>query len=332
MTYEIKSLQMLKAFCAIFIICLHVLFQGRNHIVPIIKVAVPCFYMISGYFLADNQGNINLFRVKKQFKKLIKLTITTNLVYYIVLSCIHKEFLDIFDLGTLLRLFLYGDVLDVPLWFMTAYIEALALVLILFKFKETIEINLSLLPIITLLLATALITGRYSSITGCQYDELFYRNVFNSAIPFMYYGAIIRKYYNRISCISNNTILILFISLLVLSYMEYGFQYLYPQYCGIGDLNFFTIPLAIIIFIYCLNHQSSNLIKYEWCIYIGREYSTYIYLYHWLILGLLWFYYEPFMLKKETIIPVIVIILSVLLAAIIKRLSSFYQLIKQCFL
>ena len=320
---------MLKAFCAFFIICIHVIFQGRNLIVPIIKVAVPCFFFFFGYFLVDNQGNINIFRVKKQLKKLIKLTIITNLVYYIVLSCIHKEFLDISDLKTLLRLFLYGDVLDAPLWFMTAYIEALAIVLILFKFKEKIEINLSLLPIITLLLATALITGRYSSITGYQYNEFFYRNVFNSAIPFMYFGAIIRKYNNRILSISNNTIIFILISLLALSYMEYGFQYLYPKCCGIGDLNFFTIPLAIIIFVYCLNHQSRNFKKYEWCIYIGREYSTYIYLYHWLILGFLWSYYQPFMEKEGSIIPVIIIILSILLSAIIKKTSSFRQLVKQ---
>lgn len=318
---EVRSLYVLKAFCAFFVICLHYLFIGRNVVLPIIKIAVPCFFLISGYFLVDSQGVIATSRVKKQFKKLLKLTVAINIVYFVVVSLYTRHLLlEIFEPVVLLRLCLYGDVLGDHLWFLTAYVEVLLLLLLLMRLVEKdIRVSLKWLPIIMTFLLTALIFGKYSFLFGHNFEEYWFRNALNIAMPFMYFGAMVRVKENVIiTRINRTTLLALLLVMCLLSYSEYGIQSLICDKVGQGDLNLFTILLALLVFMMCIHFKENKLGRWDWFVTIGRDHSNIIYLFHMMFLLLI-----PSSLFGEgnPLMLIAVWVLSLALSFIIKKIS-----------
>ena len=51
-----STVDILKAICAMLVVLLHVETPLAHYYQPLMRCAVPCFFMISGYMLAD--GNI----------------------------------------------------------------------------------------------------------------------------------------------------------------------------------------------------------------------------------------------------------------------------------
>ena len=319
----IQSLYSLKAVCAFFIICIHCSFIGKDAFLPIIKIAVPCFYIISGFFLVDNNGSIQLEKVIKQIKKLLLLILTANCVYLIVTFI--TEGLNVshlLQIKSIIRLCFYGDVIAVHLWFLNAYVEGLLIVLLLIKIKGQFSVSLKHSLFIGVLLLTAPLFGRYSFILCNQFDEIWFRNCFNIAIPFMFIGAIIRKHQNDILLQYKRLyILITIFVFLFLSYVEYGFQFFNSHLNIVGDLNFFTIPLSIFVFLLCLSYQDLSLKKW-WCgnisIAIGRYHSANIYLYHFIFIDILTIS-SSWMESKSPLIPITILLLSLLLSFMINK-------------
>ena len=357
MLKEIPSLHILKAFCAFFVICLHCSFTGRNLIIPIIKIAVPCFYIISGYFLVDNNGTLVIIRTKKQLRKLVLLSIIANIAYFFFwFFKDDKFFFSIFQLKTILRICLYGDVLGDQLWFLNAYIEVLLIVLILEKIKGRVSISSKYLPLIGLLLLTAPLFGKYSFLLGRQFNELWFRNVFNIALPFMYVGAMVRKHRERIlNVLNRKKIWAILLSLASLSYIEYVIQFYYPQLFLHGDMNIVNIFFPISVFVACLWHHEYLLESGEdlfhtpptlcagcnetlvaiikktmavcknWLIGMGRAHSTNIYLIHFMFVYLFWSIAPGFMERGHPLLPFVVLILSLLLSAVINKTKAVFR-------
>ena len=318
---EIRSLYILKAVCAFFIICIHCSFIGRNIFLPIIKIAVPCFFIISGYFLVDNQGSIIISRVKKQCKKLLVLILASNSVYF-VLSLLLKE-LDInhlLQIKSILRLVLYGDVIAVHLWFLNAYAGCLVVILLLRTITKKKEISIKFLPFIGLLLLSAPLLGRYSFLLESQFNDIWFRNCFNVAIPFMFLGALIRKHQDIIMIRISGTQLMMAISVtLLLSYLEFAFQYLNSNLNIVGDLNIFTIPLSIGFFLLCIRYRHSGFRKWGWLISIGRSHSTNIYLFHCIFIKIFSSLSNSPLDKESPIIPFSIFLLSLILSQLILK-------------
>nr|WP_302830143.1 acyltransferase family protein [uncultured Bacteroides sp.] len=57
MKKEIQSIYVLKAICALLVVGIHVPSMLTNPLSPITRMAVPCFFMISGYFIVSNKEN-----------------------------------------------------------------------------------------------------------------------------------------------------------------------------------------------------------------------------------------------------------------------------------
>lgn len=77
-----NNIDILKAICAFYIVCIHVPFLGivGEYLTPLTRIAAPIFFMISGYFYADivkKRGRI------RQIKKIIKLVIEDNIIYLV---------------------------------------------------------------------------------------------------------------------------------------------------------------------------------------------------------------------------------------------------------
>jgi peptidoglycan/LPS O-acetylase OafA/YrhL len=48
---KLVNVQMLRCVCAVFVIIIHTSVAYREVLLPLTTIAVPLFYMISGYFL-----------------------------------------------------------------------------------------------------------------------------------------------------------------------------------------------------------------------------------------------------------------------------------------
>ena len=66
-----NNIDILKAICAFYIVCIHVPFPGivGEYLTQLTRIAVPIFFMITGYFYADI---VNKRGVIRQIKKIIK--------------------------------------------------------------------------------------------------------------------------------------------------------------------------------------------------------------------------------------------------------------------
>ena len=54
---KIYSLYLLKCICAFFVVGIHFPFYGKGLLLPLIVVAVPVFFIISGYFVCPSMDN-----------------------------------------------------------------------------------------------------------------------------------------------------------------------------------------------------------------------------------------------------------------------------------
>ena len=77
---RLNNLDVVKAICAFLVICIHISYKEDlgNIITPLCRIAVPLFFMITGYFYHKTSK-----KPLKQIKKVLILTILANLLYFI---------------------------------------------------------------------------------------------------------------------------------------------------------------------------------------------------------------------------------------------------------
>ena len=264
------SFDTLKLICAIFVIFIHTpqpVFWG-NYITPLIRCAVPIFFMISGYF---TYGKTDIAHtIRKRVIHLLKIFGIVFLFYFsFSLIANGKDSLEHLSI-----LFSYNFILlnSVPcsmhLWYIVAYIYVLLIILIIEKFNLY-----KLLYFITpILLLTALIIGKYSEIIlGNSFPGNYTRNFLFTGLPFFTLGMIIKKakqlpniYIAGVSCI--------------VFYILGVVEVLYVK--SIGDYYASTIFLSLSIFILFINIKQ---VKDNIFSKTGRKDSLYIYLLHFII-------------------------------------------------
>lgn len=77
-----NSIDNLKAICTFLIVCIHVPFPGEigAYFITLTRIAVPIFFMITGFFYLDI---IFYHKEVKQIKKILKLLIEANVFFLI---------------------------------------------------------------------------------------------------------------------------------------------------------------------------------------------------------------------------------------------------------
>lgn len=133
---NLDSADVLKFLLSILIVATHTsLFEG--YITPLVRLAVPAFFMISGYFFFSKVGNCD---DKSQQTAYLKKSVTHNLKLYLfwfilllplTLYIRHYHTMGIFKgVLHLVRDFLFGSTFQSS-WYITALITGFALVLFL---------------------------------------------------------------------------------------------------------------------------------------------------------------------------------------------------------
>ncbi len=267
------------------VVGIHIPLWGTTSIMkPLYSIAVPIFLMISGYFLVTPEGDIPQKRITKILKKIFTITVIVNLIYYGWRVLIHHVYtLPIF------RTILVGDTLNLALWYMNAYLEALILIWFITKLKLT-----RLLPWLAILgLLLNLILGSYYWVFLDKRPELYlegvlipnalHRNFFTIALPCIVAGTWLRLKERPQSL---RKLLWAAGILLIANYAEAIIRKLACGSATSGDIGLVTLPLAIVVFLIALNLKSEHrLIRY--LAHLGKNYSTNIFLFHLLINGIL---------------------------------------------
>lgn len=270
-----SSLYCLKTLGAFFVICIHCF--GRWQIYPIIRTAVPFFFMISGYFIFRKDVDTAIYKCTQTLKKVVWITIYANIFYYIALF-LPSVFCPIQTVKGALNFILFGGSLSPHLWYLNAYIEALIVIIIALKFK-VLKWLWCCIPIFVI---WGLLTGKYEFLVPWLPNSGdLSRNFLTMGIPCFGIGWLLRQYESKILRVFRFPILLASV-LLVLSECEILTLRHFDKMID-GDFLITTFPFAASLILVGIKHPfwgRNTLLEF-----IGKKYALDIYIFHFFILS-----------------------------------------------
>lgn len=280
---EIHSLYALKAFCAIAVVLIHTDFYGKTYFIPLTRLAVPLFYMISGYFLFAH-GAPSGAKLRRTLWHILGITVLSTLVYlaynyansWLFAHEHHRtvSYMRLFFPRDFWPMLLLANPYNGVLWYLTAYMQALLLLWLCVRFRLT-DACIRLLP---LFFAVTLLLGCYF-----PFEKLplyVYRNFFTMAFPFLLLGAWVRRSEATLVRWSRGVLPVLLFVLLAAT--EYVLLKAWGH-LSYGDCMISTIYGALLFFVLCLSRSTA--FRGTFWSYLGRYCSLNIYLYHILMMN-----------------------------------------------
>ena len=272
---EIKSLYVMKALCAFFVVAIH--FHAEDDIIynvlcPIVNVAVPCFFIISGFFLYSGDREAECRRAKRWIRKVLILFVTISAIY--LLFSIARGH-DLPNTKLWLVALLAGTSIAPHLWYLAAFWEALVIFIILRSYFP------KLLPAATLLFFIQPFLGCYASLLGIEVARIqmhYLLNFLVVALPCICSGYMAAKL--RLAQGLNKHALILFIMFALLLLGEEQIVVNCPISHSHHSYRFYTLPFALSAFCLALNTKISFP---RWLVDIGKKHSANIYYFHMLV-------------------------------------------------
>lgn len=297
---QYSSIYCIKFIGAIFVILIHC--AGLPIIQPVIRIAVPIFFMISGFFLFSIDKIIFQKNCLKAIKKLFFITLYANVFYYIAFF-IPDNLFPFRTLTEVLNFIFVGNQLGMHLWYLNAIIEGLILIYFFITVKS-INILWCLIPFFILL---GLLLGEYHFL--CPYlphESSLSRNAITIGIPCIGIGCMLRQYSNLILR-KIKYIFFIFLITLMLAELEGGILINY-NLINKGDFYIMTIPLAAIILLLCIKYPRFGL--NSWLEKIGKKYATNIYIFHVFILYLIDIVRKNDILVPGILVPILTLVLT----------------------
>lgn len=190
------SIDVLKFLCAVFVVFIHTEWKYKDLLQPIIRCAVPCFLIISGFFLFDKDG-IKPERLKRNLIRLTKITLWATLFFIV-----WKESIAFITKGTLfipsMKAFANWVLLNenpfaFHLWYLFAYLYTLLIIKVVNKYNKW-----KVLYFVTpALLLVDLAFGSYSRLLWDRVPSYFYvRNFLFVALPYFAIGTMVKRWTN----------------------------------------------------------------------------------------------------------------------------------------
>lgn len=272
------GIYLLKAICAFFVVATHVPQYASGYFQPLICIAVPCFYMVTGFFLFSGDSTVERRLAWKWAKKAFVLLIITSIFY---LYWNDKDFFALSP-GYKLRVFCQGGIIAPHLWYLSAMWEALLIFCVIRKLCSDRALEKMLFLSIPLILGS-LVMQRYHFLISMWvgYSQWLYQSFITVAIPCMSIGYLIGKYKNKLlNCSSWYIWGGVFIAL---SFIEVLMLKMYVGLKG-GGYCLNSFPAAACVVIACLQLEVRvNKIG----VVIGKRYSADIYYWHMFVAGVL---------------------------------------------
>lgn len=279
---EFEGLHVLKFICAIFVIGIHTGFPKYNDLLMgYSAIAVPIFFMISGFFIGGYQRDQRYNKIRCSIIKILKLSIWANLLYFVLTfpyKIVATGNIDMIrfvgsNIWALFRSVLFtGCEYGIHLWYLTSFVHVLLLYMILCKLKVK-EKWYFLIVIISLLANLSL--GTYSNLVGLDaFDikDIWNRNAVTVGLPSFLLGVVLNnhKYIQPLMKYRHSLIF----GMVLCQYME---LLLIGKY---GCITFSTLPLSVmcIVVFMCKNVKGLVVSPFK---YLGRKHSSNIYIWHY---------------------------------------------------
>lgn len=278
MTERNHSIDKLKFICSFLIVCIHASFPDSIsfYFTPITRIAVPIFFIISGYYWNPKIG-------KNQVKKIGLLFVYSNFLYFlfgIVRASMHHELIQFFksiiSTKRIVDFIVFNESPFAPhLW----YLGAILYVIIIYNCIRNRKIIRGIQLLTPILLVVGISLGNYSKLFfNREFSNTVARNWIFVGIPYFTIGIIIHNHEAFLKdhiCKEKavGSIAVFMILGIVEKTVLCNSQYT-------RDMYFTTAPLAILVFlftIFYLNQTDTVTSK------IGQKYSTLVYIVHYAI-------------------------------------------------
>lgn len=267
----------LKLVCAFLIICIHTEYSAVEYVKPAARIAVPIFFMITGYFYASV---CKAGRQTAQIRKIFTISVVANLIYFFWsvltgLGSLAETVEGWLDMKLWLRFLLLNESpFRSHLWYLGAVLYVLLLMLALEKLRVPAR---RLYPLIPVLLGVNLALGNYSLLLfKTNIDLVYSRNFLFIGLPCFLLGDLIHS--GRFTRVSNPRLWLMFICSILLTQVE---RILLTHSRILGNADFFigTIFAAYAAFLLVRNNphwfQSKGALAIAW---MGRELSLGLYI------------------------------------------------------
>lgn len=298
------TLDFFKIFLSILVITIHIgpltaSYPHLNWLISqgIARIAVPCFFIINGYYLVKKIGD---------FKAMKKYVLHLLLIYLVWSAIYISLYIQQFDLIALLEYCVFGIL---HLWYVIALIGGCIIFFILRKIVKNDNILL-ILSVILLLIGVLL-----ESLRG---DHLFVvRNGLFIGFPFVFLG-----YYIYTKDLVKKAKDIYLIPLIVLSFVTLCIESSFARPLGFSHDLYFSLIIfcpAILLFVFKHSHYKKN---NTYLTYLGSLASA-IYFIHYFVIIKLADIEMPYMVLRFAIVLLLSAFLSVLIIYINKRIKIF---------
>ena len=283
------GLDSLKALCAFMVVCIHAPFPGvlGRCFEVICCLAVPCFFMISGFFYP---GCIARKGERNQIIKIVKLTFVSLAAYFVwtflFFRWTSQDFSQIIhrllSVNGMFKLIVCNNVnFAYHLWYLLAFLYVLIIVYSVRK----LGMKKLLFAAVPFLILVSIVIGRYSEVFLGRFISLdFSRNAYFLGLPFFCIGWFISENREKITAKLNKRLLILLIAVFgMLGPVEYFVLEMLGK-GSVGDMYFSTAFFVVSVFVYCAFFSQGKTIFAN----IGRKFSTSVYIVHVLVIDVLY--------------------------------------------
>lgn len=185
------SIDTLKFVCAVLVVFNHTPSHWHSYYLQITRCAVPCFFIISGYFL---MGENMMGRMKKGCRKMARIILYSTVLYAAADLLVHRfDFTSITPTyKDLIKFILLNDnPWGFHLWYLGAYLYVLLICMLIERYNKW-SIAYMIVPI---LLVTDLTFGKYSLfILHQEFPYVLVRNFLFVGLPYFLIGAYIKQH------------------------------------------------------------------------------------------------------------------------------------------
>ncbi|MGM9589678.1 MAG: acyltransferase [Faecousia sp.] len=330
LTDRVYGLDILKALCAFCVIIIHIPFPGKtgSYIDALARIAVPVFFMITGYFYVDA---MNRKREPAQMKKIFHLCIFANILYFLwnlLLVCrgggVKSFFLRMIKPKTLLKFVAFNvSPFGGHLWYLGAILYVLIIVYFLNKVFPKYFSRILFIATPVLLLVMQVLDNYLLFFSRNDYPDYLVRNFLFMGIPYFTIGFYLRKYKEAIAKFSENHILHLSMTLFFAITTMIEVRLLFPYgLTFIKDHYLSTTFLSILVFSAFTSPYWNG--KMQFLYHIGRKHSTNIYIIHLMVITVLNVVVRRFPVCDffEYCFPVVVYSVSLLISMLLIRAQA----------
>lgn len=282
------NIDILRLICSFLVITLHYPLPGRFGDIELVlaRAAVPVYFMISGYFIYDNDRQKCEKKIIKQIKYIGVLCIY-SIVFYLIYNLFYamsagrtvKEYIySLLIIKNILKaVILNHSSVCVILWFMYSLLYATLSMYLINKYN-LYKVVYTLIPV---LLGANLFFGCYSLFTiQTSLQPEYIRNFWLTGLPYYLTGNYMGSH--KLPKIKKKWYIGLFVGLYMVQRMEIMFlaklrmESYYEHFIG-------TILIAFALFLFAVSYPGKkNLISR-----LGRKYSFYIYILQMAIGGII---------------------------------------------